>query len=130
VQVASTIQHLGAGQFDLWDSGRIDSSESFDIHYEGAPLSSRQQAHWRVIVWDNHGCRATSAAARWEMGLLSAADWHADWLAAETDTMQADREVGLAWLRGDGVPDGGRPRLFRLSFALPESADVTLFTIA
>jgi alpha-L-rhamnosidase len=130
VQVASTIQHLGAGQFDLWDSGRIDSSESFDIHYDGAPLSSRQQAHWRVIVWDNHGCRATSAAARWEMGLLSAADWHADWLAAETDTMQADREVGLAWLRGDGVPDGGRPRLFRLSFALPESADVTLFTIA
>ena len=130
LQVASTPERLDAGDADLWNSGRIDSSRSFDIRYAGIRLQSRQQAFWRVHVWDNHGRRATSDIARWEMGLLSASDWHADWLAAETETMRGDRETGLAWLRGEEMTEAGEPRLFRLVFALPEAADVTLFTIA
>ncbi|HKD47885.1 MAG TPA: family 78 glycoside hydrolase catalytic domain [Rhizomicrobium sp.] len=129
VQVASSAGNLRAGNFDLWDSGRIGSDQSFDIVYRGNPLVSRQRAHWQVKVWDNHKRVATSAPAFWEMGLLSPSDWTGKWLAAEDAEMRGDREVGLTWLAGDR-PAGKTTRQFRLNFALDADAEATLVTIA
>ena len=35
---------------DLWQSGRVESAEQVMVPYAGKPLSSRQQAWWRVRV--------------------------------------------------------------------------------
>ena len=129
IQVASSAGNLKAGNFDLWDSGRIASDQCFDIVYRGKPLASRQRAHWQVKVWDNHKGVAASAPAFWEMGLLSPADWTGKWLAAEDAEMREDRAVGLNWVGGIR-PEGERPRQFRFNFALPADAEVTLTTIA
>lgn len=43
VIAASTHDSLRQGKADLWDSGKIASSESIHIEYAGKALSSRQQ---------------------------------------------------------------------------------------
>lgn len=83
VVVASSQENLEAGQFDLWDSGRIASDQSVHVEYSGKPLASRIQCHWRVRVWDSGGhVSAWSSSAAWSMGLLEAGDWKGRWIAA------------------------------------------------
>jgi alpha-L-rhamnosidase len=81
VQVATDEQLLRSDQPDLWDSGRIESTQNFDIAYGGRPIGSRTKASWRVRVWDAAGQASEwSAPATWEMGLLSSSDWSASWI--------------------------------------------------
>ncbi|ESQ83180.1 alpha-L-rhamnosidase [Asticcacaulis benevestitus] len=129
VQVASSLAKLKAGDFDLWDSGKVDSDQAFDVTYQGKALKSRQRACWQVRVWDNHSQSALSPAAFWEMGLLSPADWTGQWLAAEDAEMRGDREAGLYWF-GVKRPGEGQTRRVRLSFTLDGDAEVTVMTIA
>ncbi len=83
VQVASSQANLSADKADLWDSGKVKSSQTLNVRYAGAPLSSGQRCFWRVQVWDEND-RATpaSAPALWQMGLLRQSDWRADWISA------------------------------------------------
>ncbi len=68
----------------LWDSGKIASDQSIQHTYAGPPLQSRQRYLWQVRVWDEHGNDlGWSETAYWEMGLLSPADWTANWIAAK-----------------------------------------------
>jgi hypothetical protein len=79
IQVASSPQRLRHP--DLWDSGKVQSEDTGNIPYAGAPLGSRQVVVWRVRVWDGRGAvRRWSAPARWEMGLVSNRDWTAKWI--------------------------------------------------
>lgn len=81
ILVASTQAKADAGQGDLWDSGKMASSQSTQVPYQGKPLSSRQRCYWKVRAWDRQGrLSAYSDAARWEMGLLSRSDWKAEWI--------------------------------------------------
>src|SRR5579864_2701091 len=80
ILVATDAKNLLPGRADAWDSGRINSSESVDIAYAGAALTSQQRYFWRVISWDNKGAQTISAPAWFETGLLNAADWKAQWI--------------------------------------------------
>jgi len=83
VLVARTTESLNRDQGDLWDSGKVSSSDSVHVRYDGAPLSSRLQAWWKVRVWDQAGHRSNwSAPASWEMGLLRPEDWQAQWIGS------------------------------------------------
>lgn len=96
VCVASSPGDLEAGQADLWDSGRVESTQTAHIRYEGAPLASGQRCWWRVQVWDGRGRPAEpSAAARWEMGLLRSEDWTGVWIAGEGASPRFRREIDL-----------------------------------
>ena len=66
----------------VWDSGRVESSESAFIPY-GGPLASRTSYWWQVMVWDEQG-RASewSAPAHWHTGLLSKDEWRGEWIGA------------------------------------------------
>jgi alpha-L-rhamnosidase len=68
----------------LWDSGRVESPESQWVPYGGPELGSRQSCHWRVCVWADQGADEGiwSEWSRFEMGLLRASDWSAQWIAA------------------------------------------------
>jgi len=81
VLVASSQEKLSAGVGDLWDSGKVASDQSIQVAYRGKELTSRQQAFWKVRVWDHQGPASPySEPARWEMGLLAPSDWKARWI--------------------------------------------------
>ena len=91
VIVASSSAKAMAGSGDLWDSGKRRSGESAQIAYGGRKLTSRQQAFWRVRVWD-----AVGRTSRWSdmttfgMGLLARTDWKAKWISCAQTPAGAD----------------------------------------
>ncbi|MEU0559616.1 family 78 glycoside hydrolase catalytic domain [Dactylosporangium sp. NPDC006015] len=91
ILVATAAGRLTPGAADVWDSGTVGSGESVAIPYGGPALRSAQTYHWSVQVWDAAGSpSAWSAPARWEMGLLTAADWQgAQWISPDTGTPDA-----------------------------------------
>jgi len=81
ILVASSDNLLDLDIGDLWDSGKISSDQSNQVMYAGKPLMSRMQCCWKVRVWDkNDKVSAWSKPAFWTMGLLSTADWQAQWI--------------------------------------------------
>ena len=98
VLVASSPDALARNRGDLWDSGRVASSQSIQVEYAGKPLTSRARCWWKVRAWNRDGRPSRwSASAVWTMGLLSPRDWVARWIAAPP-------------------PPGGRLPLFRAEF--------------
>lgn len=120
IAVASSADKLAKGQYDLWDTGRVASSDSLGHPYAGRPLTSRQKVHWQVEVWDDRD-RRQSARSTWEMGLLEPADWSGQWIAAEAERDQLDRLAGFNWMWA-GEANPGKPRRFRFTFDLPQAA--------
>lgn len=93
VRVATSPRLLAAGRADVWDSGRVASRDSVDVPYGGPALHSRERLFWTVRTWDDRGRPSPWAKpARWEMGLLSPADWSAHWI---TDPDQLRRQEPL-----------------------------------
>ena len=85
ILVATSKTALSLGRGDLWDSGKVASADSTAIEYAGTLLKSGQQCWWKVRTWDKDGQAAPeSVAGTWQMGLLSPADWKAEWIAAKT----------------------------------------------
>ena len=81
-QVVAVAVHSGS-EAALWDSGRVKSDQSAHVEYGGPALMSGQRVRWKVRVWDERGRpTAWSPAARFEMGLLQAADWEAGWIGS------------------------------------------------
>ncbi|WP_020607606.1 alpha-L-rhamnosidase [Spirosoma spitsbergense] len=81
IVVASSVQQLAATKADLWDSGKVMGNATNQVEYKGVPLASRMICYWKVRSWDKNGQPgAWSSPATWEMGLLSKADWKADWI--------------------------------------------------
>ncbi|MFJ8581732.1 family 78 glycoside hydrolase catalytic domain [Micromonospora sp. NPDC093277] len=55
VQVAHTRRELLSSGGIVWDSGRIDSSDSTAVTYAGPPLEPASLYHWRVRTWTTPG---------------------------------------------------------------------------
>jgi alpha-L-rhamnosidase len=93
VQAAGVRDALPAGRADLWSSGRLAHGTPW-LAYAGTPLASRSQVFWRVRVFDGAG-RASpwSAPASFELGLLEAGDWTADWITEAGWTEQRYQET-------------------------------------
>ncbi len=71
IEVASTPAGLAADKADLWHSGKTASNHQNQIEYQGAQLTSRQQAFWKVRLWDQTGAPSGwSKPATWSMGFL------------------------------------------------------------
>lgn len=67
---------------DLWDTGKVPGDDNTGVRYSGAALTSADRCWWKVRVWDGHNrVSAWSKPAKWEVGFLSAADWHGKWIA-------------------------------------------------
>lgn len=82
ILVASSEAALAQDNGDLWDSGKIASSQSTHIPFAGQPLTSRLRCHWKVQLWDQDGCVTDwSEPAQWSMGLLEPEAWaSAEWI--------------------------------------------------
>lgn len=81
VAVASTRARLDHP--DLWDSGKVTATTG-RATYRGTALKSRQQAWWRVRVWDGRSAASPwSTPATWETGLLHRTDWTGSWITGD-----------------------------------------------
>jgi len=81
ILVSHSEELLSKDKADLWDSGKVASSESLHHAYQGKTLQSRQQCFWKVRIWDQAGrASAWSQPQRWTMGILSEKEWNGKWI--------------------------------------------------
>lgn len=111
VLVASSEAALRKELGDLWDSGRVASTQSAWVEYGGKPLTSGQQAFWKVRVWNESGKASVwSAPALWTMGLLQPSDWQAKWIGqARPGGAAENTPLPFPWLR-KSFDLAGKPR--------------------
>jgi alpha-L-rhamnosidase len=119
---------LASDKGALWDSGRVESNETVDVEYAGAPLRSGQRCVWKVRVWDQEG-RASewSAPARFSVGLLERADWRGEWIGFDAPAARPEarsRFEGAKWIWFGADPEAipACQRFFRARIALPSKA--------
>ena len=87
VLVASEPASLRTARGDVWDSGRVESTDTVQVEYAGGDLASTTRYHWAVRVWDADGASDWSEPAAFETGLLEPDDW-----------------AGATWIGRDGGP--------------------------
>ncbi|RKD19611.1 alpha-rhamnosidase [Pelobium manganitolerans] len=80
VLVASSAEKLAQNEGDLWNTGKVNSSESIYVKYNGKELTSRGKCFWKVKIWTNVGESEWSKTNFWTMGLLYYKDWPKAWI--------------------------------------------------
>ena len=109
ILVARTIEALQADRGDLWDSSKVASSQSVNVVYAGGALPSGQRCFWKVKIWDRDGNASDWCdPSYWEMGLMAAGDWKAQWISGGKPLPKKDED----FYRDDPAP------LFRKDFTL------------
>jgi len=74
--------YLKKDKHEVWNSGKVMSDQSVYVPYKGEGLLSGQKYYWQVRVWDNSGKASEwSEPASWQTGMLTAADWKAQWIS-------------------------------------------------
>ncbi|NCC59663.1 MAG: alpha-rhamnosidase [Verrucomicrobiae bacterium] len=86
IVVASDLSRLSEKRADLWNSGKIDSSASLFVPYQGHQLNSGTAAWWMVRIWDETGNMSSwSEPARFTIGLLDETEWEASYIACNSE---------------------------------------------
>ncbi len=81
ILVSSSDEQLDNNIGDLWDSGKVLSTESLHHRYQGTPLASRHRYFWKVQIWDKGGRpSAWTQPQQWTMGILSHDEWNGKWI--------------------------------------------------
>ncbi len=84
--VASTKELAEAGTGDVWDSGKTQGGDNFDITYGGNPLTSRTDYYWTVRIWDEKDEPTEwGEVARFGTGILDQSEWTAKWICGVQD---------------------------------------------
>ncbi|HEV2330856.1 MAG TPA: family 78 glycoside hydrolase catalytic domain [Verrucomicrobiae bacterium] len=103
ILVASSRNSLAQDNGDVWDSGKVNSSQSVQVNFGGKPLASGGTYFWKVRIWDAGGTMSQwSAPADWTMGLLNASDWKAKWIGLD-EGITNTRSLPARWLRKEFV---------------------------
>lgn len=92
---------------NIWNSGKIISSQSTNIEYNGTPLKPFKKYYWRVRVFDqNDAPTLWSDPATFETAMLQPQDWQAKWISDSRKLPEDDSD----FYKKDQAP------LFRKSF--------------
>ena len=83
IRVSKTRQGLGNKADLIWESGKINSSQSIQIEYGGKGLEPRQKYYWQVKIYTNKDESNWSEINFWETGLFKPANWQAQWIEAD-----------------------------------------------
>jgi len=92
IQVGSSPAKLNGNKPDLWDSGRIQSSETIQHEYRNDNLKSNSGYYWKVIVWDGEGKSHESPVAKFETAFLTQDEWRAKWIGKGPKSEQLPSE--------------------------------------
>ena len=124
VLVATDASRLAVGQADVWDSGKVPSSDSVNVAYAGTSLVARQHGVWTVRVWDAQDRPSAFATpARWEVGPWDE-EVEGDWIgrASQAGESQSERERSVSYFRREfTLPEGFQSaRLYSTAFGTYE----------
>ncbi len=99
ILVASSSEALSRDAGDLWDSGKVESSQNVSVDYKGRAIASSARVFWKVKTWDAEGQESKwSAPAEWTMGIVKPTDWKAKWIGPAVCT-RPDEDFGSAqWI--------------------------------
>jgi len=86
IMVAESPENIKTEKDLSWNSGKVESSNSVLIPYQGRPLESRKTYYWKVKSQTNKGETSWSKTSRWTMALLDARDWQASWIGLDSLT--------------------------------------------
>lgn len=100
IVVASSIEKLDKGKYDVWDSGKVISEECHLVDYNGRGLLSGEDYFWKVQTWDgNDRSAGFSEPSKWSMGLVDSSLWQASWIGVpwqgETARKHVDTEKSI-----------------------------------
>jgi alpha-L-rhamnosidase len=86
ILVASSPELLNETKADLWNSGKVMTSNSIWIPYQGVRLQSRSVACWKVRIWDQDDKSSSwSNTAHFSVGLLEKDDWKGAYIGLISD---------------------------------------------
>jgi alpha-L-rhamnosidase len=81
ILAASEKSLLNEIEADLWNSGKVPSSESVLVPYAGNKLDSRSVCYWKIRIWnENDRISDWSDASFFSTGLVEESDWKADYI--------------------------------------------------
>ena len=76
ILVATDSLLLEEGKADLWNSGKVKSSNSVMVPYRGKELRARSCAYWKIGVWGEKNSQPVwSNISSFSVGLLEPTDW-------------------------------------------------------
>ncbi len=88
-------EESAAGGKIIHDTGKIESSDSIQVKYDGPALKSCQRYGWELDVWDREGKKLSPASKSFfETGMLDSSDWSpAKWIGRD---ISPDSEEALS----------------------------------
>jgi alpha-L-rhamnosidase len=92
ILAASRPDLLNEKDADVWNSGKVKSTQSAHIKYKGKKLNSIQKYWWKVKIWDEKGEASTwSPVNTFETGLMNESNWgSAKWISLSEDTRTSE----------------------------------------
>ncbi|MGN0232981.1 MAG: family 78 glycoside hydrolase catalytic domain [Bacteroidaceae bacterium] len=77
----------------LWDSERVESSETTLVPYQGRKLPTQKDIYWQVTVWLNNGECISGPVQKFITG-INYSDWKAEWIGLGKNTDIITEEGG------------------------------------
>lgn len=78
---------------NVWETGKVLSTESIHIKYEGTALKSFTRYYWRVRVYSQDGIASAWSEPQWfETAALSGSDWKGQWISDGSKQFVSDQE--------------------------------------
>ncbi len=132
IKVASSESLLNEDKGDIWESGKVFSSESSNILYGGGKLISNTRYYWKVRVWDNKGIPSLwSKPAFWHTGILDVNEWHAKWISSRyVEAKQGHLQIperAEPWIFLPATPDTAALLLRKKAEVARQPAKATAF---
>ena len=105
--VSDNLKDIQQGKGNIWDSGKVNTSQNLHIQYMGTALQPFTKYYWRVKVDDTKGISsAWSSPATFETAAFQASDWKAQWMGDGRKQFEKDED----FYQNDPMP------LFKKSF--------------
>ncbi len=101
-----------------WDSGKVASSAMQAVYPH--TLASREKITWRVRLWDEEDTPGDWSEATFEMGLLAADDWKAQWITGNYKVGKKQRHPVDCFRKTFAAP-AGSARLYITACGLYEA---------
>ncbi len=93
VVVSDNLSAIRQGKGNVWQSGKVASSQNVLIDYGGAPLRSFTRYYWRVKVYNQHGQASDWSEPQWfETAMLQTENWKAKWIGDDRKQFEKDED--------------------------------------
>ena len=91
---ASSLEQLAKNRADLWDSGKVNSSHSLHVIYDGEKLESRSTYFWKVMLFDKNGASsAWSNPETFGTGIFPQDQWTGQWIQSDLELYEYQKEL-------------------------------------